>query len=208
MDAPNFRTVEPWAMDIALEKWHQGEDLDVMTFMSNQTGLVFVADNLHLLIKRGTYEECLLSAYTGCRVNWSGQSLHGLAFMFRIANREKLLSLGDPLPLGSHLTVFRGVAGIGRARRVRGLSWTADPHCAAWFAARFVKTGMLGDAAVFTITARRDDVLCYVDDRSEQEFLIFPHSGVKPKRVKPFPDPSIWKRKIDEHNAKVNNQPG
>ncbi len=45
-----------------------------------------------------------------------------------MADREKLLSLGDPIPDQEFFTLYRGISGgKGQARRVKGLSWTSDP---------------------------------------------------------------------------------
>jgi hypothetical protein len=59
---------------------------------------------------------------------------------------------GDLLPGTGPFTVFRGVSGRGRARRIRGLPWTSSLSQAAWFAAR--GTGI--DPAVYRTMLDRD----------------------------------------------------
>ncbi len=200
MDSPNFRTVEPSLIDQAVESWQQRRDISVLVSMPKEKCLSFVVDNICLLIERGSYEECLLHAYQVCGVNWHHCSLNFIKSLFSIADRKKLLAHGDPLPDGENYILYRGVAGTGRKRRVKGISWTANPRCAAWFAMRFVEMGVLGDPAVFTITARREDVLSYLGGK-EQEFLILPQPDMKPQKVTPFPDHSSWRKMIDENSG-------
>jgi hypothetical protein len=95
------------------EKW--------LTYAGNHYGLDLVFGNYRLLQYLGCYEQALLSAYSATRGNnrhWPLQSLHGL---FAMADRSRLRACGDPLPGAGPFVVYRGVAGHGSARRLRGL---------------------------------------------------------------------------------------
>jgi hypothetical protein len=98
-----------------------------------------------------------------------------------LVDREKLRALGDLLPAGPPWTVYRGVAGKRRARRVRGWSWTSDLDRAWWFAERFPS---FGDPAVFVATIEREHILFYTDDRNEKEFVLDLPARHPVKRVK------------------------
>ena len=89
---------------------------------SNEYGLALVSRNIHALLEAGLYERALLYAFTGTRTNNRGWPLDTLRWLLGLADRGRLLEAGDPLPPGETFTLYRGVAGAGAARRVRGLS--------------------------------------------------------------------------------------
>src|SRR5262245_16723139 len=94
--------------------------------------------------------------------------------MFQIADVKQLRAARDPLPSKGPFVIYRGVAGRGRARCIRGLSWTASLKCAAWFASRF---SGLPDPAVYRVTVNEASVLAYLNCRNEQEFIVvLPHN--------------------------------
>jgi hypothetical protein len=76
--------------------------------------------------------------------------------------------------------VYRGVAGYGEHRRVRGISWTGDLERAKWFAARWD----LHDPAVYTVTVSKSTLLSYLDQRKEDEYLLWPYGLPRPRRVR------------------------
>ena len=135
------------------------------------------------LQERGLYERALLAAWSGCRVNYSGWSTDTLSWMFGRAERARLRAFSEPLPGSGPFTLYRGVAGKRRRRRVCGFSWTDDRDKAPWFAARLPK---LADRAIHTTAVTGDAVLAYLDTgeygRNEREFIIMP-----PRRVKRVP---------------------
>jgi hypothetical protein len=141
----------------------------------NQYWLAIVFNNLDALRERGLYEPALLCAWSGCRLNYSHWSTNILAYMFTVADRRRLRGCGDPLPGPGPFTLYRGVAGTGRRRRIGGVSWTDDRDRAAWFASRLPH---LADPAIYTIVAAADQVFAYLNDsaygRAEREFLIVP----------------------------------
>jgi hypothetical protein len=148
----------------------RGDVDELLMWLDNTQELAFVADNIAWLKALGKYEHALLNAYTDTRLNLAGWQLSVLRFLFRIADRPALLAAGDPLPGPGAFTVFRGVAGTGAKRRLRGISWTADRDKAIWFAKRFVATGLAGPA-VFQTEIEAARVYAYTNGRSEQEFL-------------------------------------
>ena len=132
--------------------------------------LALVADNAAVLRRRGAYEAALLAAFTRTRTNTAGWSLRDLGRLFGTADRARLRAAGDPLPGPGPFPLHRGVAGVGRARRPRGYSWTGSLDVACWFATR----RDLPAPAVFTATVPEGDVLAYVDGRGEQEYVCRP----------------------------------
>jgi hypothetical protein len=147
------------------------EARDVTGFLiraGNHDSLALVSWNLAPLRARGLYEAALLDAFTSNARNNSGWPADHLRWLFKIADRERLRACGDPLPGPGPFTVYRGVAGRGAARRIRGLSWTGDPERARWFANRWG----LYDPAVFEMAIPASKVLAYVNDRQEQEFVV------------------------------------
>lgn len=146
-------------------------DVDkLLMLLDNTSELAFVCDNMAWLKALGKYEHTLLNAYIDTRLNFSRWQLSVLRYLFKIADRPALLAAGDPLPGPGPFIVFRGVAGCGAKRRLRGISWTADRDKAIWFAKRFAARGLSGPA-VFQAKIEAARVYAYTNGRSEQEFL-------------------------------------
>lgn len=172
---PEFRYKAIAALD-------EGDPAKFLLPASNEWHLNLVSMNQGALLKRGIYESALLSAFINTRTSNRRWPLNTLRLLFKIANRDRLLAAGDPLPGPGPFTIFRGVAGKGRARRVRGLSWTGSLEKAQWFAQRFAKQS--ADPAVFRVTVGIEDVLAYNNGREEQEFIVLLPDSAKPVRVK------------------------
>lgn len=114
-----------------LEAWGEGNMEGVFSYLGNGPAMCFTFDNLRLLKERGLYEKALLLAYQGAKVNLSGWSPDIIKWMFSEADPAALRSCGGPLPEEDPVTLYRGVAGKGRQRRVSGLSWTTSLGVAA-----------------------------------------------------------------------------
>jgi hypothetical protein len=155
-------------------------------FFQSGWSLRFVYDWAPLLKEHGLYETSLLEAYAGCKTNWRSAPLAALDALFQYADRDRLRAAGDPLPTPLPAVVYRGVGGTGRARRIRGVSWTGSLACACWFATRVP----LPDPAVYQITLPPSSVLAYVNDRHEDEYLVEPLWLVvgRPRRMRLTPD--------------------
>jgi hypothetical protein len=147
---------------------------------SNEYSLDLLSRNMSALQDAGLYERALLLAFTATRTNNSRWPLGLLRFLFEVADRAKLLDAGDPLPVGDRFTLYRGVAGRGRARRVRGLSWTSDPDKARWFAQRFGQR--LGQPAVFSAVVERAHIYAHWRERKEDEYVVLLPVNAKVKR--------------------------
>ena len=110
-----------------------------------------------------------------------------------MADSERLRACGDPLPGHGPFTIFRGVAGRGSARRVRGLSWTGSQERAEWFAQRLAR--ILPNPAVFKVTVSEADVIAYVHSgkqgRGEEEFIVLLPQSSRPVRVPLLPVASV-----------------
>ncbi len=164
----------------AIAALEEGNSTGFLIGASNEDSLSLVYKNIFLLRDRGLYEKTLLDAFIATRTNNHGCRLDTLRLLFDIADRDRLLAAGDPLPGPGPFTIFRGVAGKGRARRVRGLSWTGSLEKAQWFARRLY----LPDPAVFQVTVSIEDVLAYSNEREEQEFIVLLPDSAKPVRLK------------------------
>lgn len=131
----------------------------------------------------GLYEKALFNAYTSGSVNHSNWTKGELDDLFAMANREKLRQAGHPLPGPGPFTLYRGVAGSLRVRRVRGYSWTSSLEIAWWFAQRFAGYQQLSDPAVYKIVVGEKDILAYTNDREESEFLVALPRQLRPIKV-------------------------
>jgi len=168
--------------DQAKEYWDAGEDDNILICMDNMDGLEWVSRHLDILIDRGTYEKSLLHAYSACRLNWCHYSLLDLRYLFSLADRNKMLLAADPLPDEQIFTLYRGVSGKGKYRRVSGISWTSDISTAKFFAARF----KFENPAVYRIQVSRAKIFARLHEsyRTENEYLVSFLDGTRPKRVK------------------------
>ena len=149
----------------------------------NTKSLEIVRQNRFILTCLGMFEKTLLTAYTMSRANNMVMLPSTMSFLFRYANRTKLREAGAPFPASGPYTLYRGVAGRGRARRVRGFSWTSSIARAQWFAARAFNAG-LEDPAVFQITVPKRAIFAYCNDREEEEYIVEVPPNIKPRRVR------------------------
>jgi len=135
--------------------------------------LDYVVDNARLLKSKGLFERGLLCAWLGSKTNirnWS-RSLPR-TFFSSFSDRSALLEAGQPLPGDGPFTLYRGVAGAGAARRIRGISWTSSLECARWFATWYADRFRLPNPSVYKSLVPKENVLAYSNDRKEQEFLL------------------------------------
>jgi hypothetical protein len=170
--------------DAALARLVAGNGEGWLFYTNNMYGLELVWRNFRALRERGLYEQALLTAYQSVRTNTRGQVAE---FLFCNADKAKLRSLGAPLPHPGPFRLYRGVAGKGRARNVRGLSWTESFDVAKWFAERFARPdcNLLASPAVFEVTVPESAVLAYLTDRKEEEFIVLLEREMEPRRVWP-----------------------
>jgi hypothetical protein len=152
---------DPFTLERIREAWEKDDIEEVLMWLGDENRMGFVVDNHYILRKNGFYETALLDAYMGVRINYSHWQLSLLRFLFANADIEKLRKLGDPIPDKDTFTLYRGVSGRGRKRRVNSFSWTESPNTAAWFATRFNDYG-IGDPAVFTITVPNESIMAFI----------------------------------------------
>jgi hypothetical protein len=143
--------------------------------------LDLVFDNVDQLKAAGMFEAALTDAIIETRGNNRRHSMADLRRLFKQADIAKLREV-SPLPGPGPFTLYRGVSGKPRERRVRGLSWTSDRAKAEWFANRF--PGVL-DPAVYVATVPAEYVMGYSNDRSEHEFFVLLPPSIVPRRVRP-----------------------
>jgi hypothetical protein len=127
--------------------------------------------NWDTLARQKLVERACLYAYQKDRLG--ARSL--LAYSLPRLDRARLRDAGDPIPPGM-LTLYRGVSGRAEPqRRTAGLSWTANPDVARWFAGRaaYVSTPRNGaNPAVYRLRIHSRSVLAHVSARGEDEFLV------------------------------------
>lgn len=178
--------VLPVLRNRAVEALLDGDIVGFLVKASNTNSLWLVARNLGELRARGLYEKALLQAITGTRTNLHDWPVSTIAYLFRAADPARLRAAGDPMPGSGPFTVFRGVAGVGRARRVRGFCWTLDMEQARWFARRGAALG-LAAPAVWSGLIAEPNILAYVNDRQEQEILAFAEDVGMLQKVESMP---------------------
>lgn len=208
----------PTIQRVYYEAFCRGDESFLGAFDNTQT-LNVVFDLQSVLQARGIYERCLLSALVGTRTNYSGWPIDLLLHMVDLADSQRLRQAGEPFPGSGPFAVYRGVAGSGKARRVRGISWTGDFEKAKWFARRYSSELLHPDPAVFGAVVSETQVLAYTNERREDEYLIHPRvfrEGVRVRRVwrpdgtdssdlnaPPLSVSSLLKEDLDEHETAV-----
>ena len=184
---PDYSLISEVFHDRVNEAWEKGDIDGIMLYMGDKKRLFFVENSLKALTDTGLYEQALLCAWVSVKHNWTMYfDTEELEFLFSIADRKRLYDLGDSLPDKDEFTLYRGIAGKGRMRNERGLSWTSSPNTAAWFATRFEH---LPDPAVYTITVDRKDIYIYTDERNEDEYIVKLPREMTPRRLKTMPAP-------------------
>lgn len=171
-------TLEPYLSQIrhpalrqdAEDAFETGDAEGFLCMLDNTQGLPCVLDNVHVFKAKGMYEKALVSAYVGTRTNWAHFPLSVIEWAFNQGDRIKLRDAGNPFPPGDSFVLYRGASGRHPFRKVSGMSWTSDLDKAIWFATRYEIAS--ADPAVYKTTVHPDEVYCYVNDRSEQDFIL------------------------------------
>jgi hypothetical protein len=177
----NLTAVDPVFHAETVRAFEEGKLGRFFIGVGNHNWLALVSDNLFALKDRGIYEKCLLDALIMPRINNRQWSMSTLVFFLAQADRAKLRAAGSPPPRTDNLVIYRGVAGTGGARRVRGLSWTRSLTVASWFA---IRCG-LPVPAVFTTEIATADAFAFYDGRNEQEVIVIPEEC---RRIRLTPD--------------------
>lgn len=166
----------------ALDAFAAGDADGFLLTASNDFGLDLVWHNIEPLRDARIYERALLTAFFTIRTNNARWPMFALRLLFLIADRKRLLEISDPLPEGERFVLYRGVAGRGNQRRVRGMSWTDDQEQAVWFAKRF--SSSLADPAVYTATVGHSEIYAHINTRKENEYVVVLDKKTKAKKVK------------------------
>ncbi len=144
-------------------------------------GLTLVFDNMSLLAEKGMLPEALAQALTGPQVQshypWSAAVEE---MMLRQCQQqcgiEALRDAGEPFDYSNPdrvLTVYRGVAGTSRQRKVHGVSWTTSLDAACWFALRREFLGLC-DPAVYAAETRVSEIFYYDNDAAGKIVVVRP----------------------------------
>jgi hypothetical protein len=171
--------------DQARNAWEKGDWRSFLFYASHDDTLQLVFKNEMAFQRAGCYEPALVEAYTGGKTSQADFSSRLLELLFLRANRTRLLQVGSALPGEAPFTIYRGVAGSGKQRRVRGFSWSASKMVAAWFAWYFGK--IFGNPALYTVTVSLNEVLFYTNERHEEEFVVMLAKKSMPQTI-PLPE--------------------
>jgi hypothetical protein len=152
-------------------------------------------ENHRLLQALGIYESALLRALTSTKTNTHGWPPNVLEAFVRQAHPARLRAAGAPLPQPPPDVLYRGIAGCGRARWLRGLSWTGSLQVACWFAL----SRRLPAPAVRCIPFEASTVLAHVHARGEDEYLVLLPPQSCPERVRM--DRAKMQAHADQHQA-------
>lgn len=162
---------------MAVERFDAG---DVEGFLGlaedNEYQLGLVSRNMAALREHGLYEKGLVSAFI--MFPTLRAPMPTLRWLFEKADRTRLRE-ANPLPGPGPFTLYRGVSGPRRVRRVRGLSWTGSLEIARWFADRRA----LADPAVYRVIVTAGRVLAYTNDRAEDEYVVALDPSDRPARL-------------------------
>jgi len=176
----DISTIPAQLYDHALNAWSQRDINMIVALIGHEERFDFLINNITALIQLGLYEQVLCDAFT------HGPQLHPdmWRFAFSFADRLRLASCGEPMPT-EPIKVYRGVRDCRKRKYIRGLSWTTDPHIAAWFSVRF---GESDYSAVYETDVSPDRIYFTTDDRNERE-VITDVQGLKIKRLRKMPEP-------------------
>ena len=154
--------------DLARKALVERDALGFLRLVDNRYGLRIAYTNQGILNQLGILEDAFYNAMIDTRTNNHTEYalIDGLV---KRLDRDRLRAAGDPLPGSAPWTIYRGVAGHGKARRVRGYFWTGDQEGAAWFANRYDDGP---DPAVFRTTVHEPEILFYSNERQEEEFCV------------------------------------
>lgn len=177
MATTNIRLVPTQMRNEAKMQFDEGNVAALLETIPERDRMKFVLRNTGTLLQRGIYEQALACAFANSRTNFAACPPSAIRTAFERAERAKLLAAGDPLPPGDGFTVYRGVAGVRRQRRLPGPAWTDDLETAKGYARGGAAAG-LPDPTVLVATVRREDVSYY--SQNDRTFVAFVD---KPKRL-------------------------
>jgi hypothetical protein len=161
--------IEDESRDRSVSALRNGDVLGFLVHASNGSWINLVSRNHVVLLILGLYEQALLQAFTSTTNNHNMVPQSVLRYLFQVADRQRLRDASQPLPGCGPFTVYRGVAGQGTQRRVRGFSWTASLELAWRFAKRYP---WIHNPAVHKAVVEEAQVLAYWNRRQEQEFIV------------------------------------
>jgi len=98
IDGVDFGTIPDVLHELAKQALRDRDARRFLCLTDNMDGLGLVNRNSRLLLDLGIYEEALLDAFIGCRLNYHQFPLSTMKFLFAIANRDKLRAAGEALP--------------------------------------------------------------------------------------------------------------
>ena len=183
---PDFSVIKSMLHNRAWEAWETHDVVKIMCLTGNDNREQLLFDNIRLFKATGVYEIALIEAYL------HGPTIHpkDWEFHFALADREKLLACGDPVP-SKPIKVFRGVTDRRRRRYIRGLSWTTNPNTAAWFATDYFRPNSPRPGsipAVYSLWVKPEQILHITNEREEEEIIIATWECGRVKRLEPMPE--------------------
>lgn len=161
------------------DSWAKGDVGGVLSSMDSHMYFDFIFDNIIAIRCCGLIKEFVSYAYVGTKNNLSSYPLNLFRHLFSFCNKDALRKLNDPFEVKPFYDLYRGVSGKGRARRLRGYSWTSSLDTAKFFSIRM----NLANPSVFTTRVKYDDIYFYTNNREENEFVCHIPPDAKLTRV-------------------------
>ncbi len=171
----NLDLIDPDLHSAAYDDYHNSSENFI--YLARPGNEMIVALNNYKQLKQiGRYEPALIGAYQSVKINHSNLSLDIVDWLFSKADREACIKLGD-MTTEMPTTVYRGVSGHGRRRRIAGWSWTTSIEVACWFARRL----SLPNPAIYSTIVDYNEIYYYTNEPTESEVIVKPKA---PQRMK------------------------
>lgn len=157
---------------VGLKHWRAGDPTSLFLSVPDGFKLQFVERNVESLRRIKSYEKILLRAYQSLSITIEDLRLDRLRRLFALADRERLLAAGDPLPEGESFKLYRGTGKeieSKRGIRVHGLSWTDKIEIARKFSGLYTEPKY--ESHVYTANVPRAQVLAF-RKYPEREFVL------------------------------------
>ncbi len=207
MSTLQLRTLTPELHKHAQERFEQRDLIGLLILIEGHVRVSFVRDNIQVLKDVELYEAALLQSLLGSSQTNAYYHPELLMMLLVDADRERMLSLGDPLPESpdSHYTIYRGIAGdpeqysrngsrlLKPGRRPNGISWTTSSIVATHFATFYDDRT---DPVVLSGKIPKDLVYCYTNQRSEHEVMCIPAFDYVQVPFAPKEELEAWREQI------------
>jgi len=143
--------------------------LAAMNVLNRLDHIQFVINNVEPFRVERSLEQAILKLYSRKNSSFESGGIYDIWHqLFSLCSRTQFYSLGAPFP-GDSVTAFRGsVTG-----QPKGFSWTTNRQKIDWFTERW-RDKSLGGGTIFSTLIRREDILIYLNEKEQEEFIVSP----------------------------------